>query len=149
VHHFSSSCSVAIWGRPEFIADGVALIQLTDDGKSTPVSWANHADLVAFLREVSGTQSQLLIMNFHGANQETVSPIGNPFFVEWSWAGTELSYEFSNLDERESRGGIFIYDVFAKRTLSVSPPIPEKRSTKTMVRSGRPIYTPLLRNNCE
>jgi len=108
--------------QAEFIADGVTLMPLTDDGKSVALSWAYHGNKIAFVREVSDTQSQLLIMNSDGTGEEAVTPIGNPFFAEWSWTGRKLSYEFSNADEEESQGGVYIYDVLTKRSLPVSAP---------------------------
>jgi Tol biopolymer transport system component len=61
-------------------------------------------------------------MNSDGTGEEAVSPIGNPFFAEWSWTGRKLSYEFSNADDEQSQGGIYIYDVLHKRSLPVSAP---------------------------
>ncbi|MHC4666714.1 MAG: hypothetical protein ACYS9T_12305, partial [Planctomycetota bacterium] len=37
-------------------------------------------------------------------------------------AGRKLSYEFSNTDEDESQGGVYIYDVADKRSISISAP---------------------------
>ena len=112
-------CSAA---RAEYIADGVTLTRLTNDGRCVTLSWAYHGDLIAFIREVSDDQSQLLIMNSDGSGEKTVTPIGNPFFAEWSWGGRKLSYEFSNTDDDESQGGVYIYDVLTERSLSISAP---------------------------
>ena len=106
------------------MADGVRLTPLTDDGKSVAVSWAYHGDMIAFVREVSNSQSQLLIMHADGSGEEAVTPIGNPFFAEWSWTGRKLSYEFSNADEEESQGGVYICDVLSGRSLAASAPYP-------------------------
>ncbi|MHC4464612.1 MAG: TolB-like translocation protein, partial [Planctomycetota bacterium] len=76
-------CSAA---RAEYIADGATLTQLTDDGRCVALSWAYHGNLIAFIREVSDDQSQLLIMKSDGSGEKVVSPVGNPFFAEWSWA---------------------------------------------------------------
>jgi Tol biopolymer transport system component len=115
-----SCCSV---GLSEIIAEGVTLVPLTDDGKSKAVSWAYHDNLIAFVRQIpGGTQSQLLVMNADGSSEKAISPIGNPFFAEWSWTGKKLSYEFSNVATDESQGGVYIYDVLTKRSLSVSAP---------------------------
>jgi len=108
--------------RAEFIADGVELIRLTDDGKSRAVSWAFHSDLIAFVREETATQKQLMIMKSDGTGEEAITQVGNPFFAQWSWAGKKLSYEFSNATNDQSQGGIFIYDVLTKRSLSISAP---------------------------
>jgi len=111
--------------QAEFIADGVTLVALTNDGKSKAVSWAYHGNLIAFVRQIpGGTQSQLLVMNADGSGEEAVSPIGNPFFAEWSWTGKKLSYEFSNIATDESQGGVYIYDALTKRSLSISAPYP-------------------------
>jgi len=111
--------------QAEYIANGVTLTPLTDDGKSIAVSWAYHGNKIAFVREVpGGEQSQLLIMNADGLDKEAVTPVGNPFFVEWSWKGDKLSYEFSNTDNEQSQAGVYIYDVLTKRSIPVSAPYP-------------------------
>ena len=69
----------------EFIAEGASLIPLTDDGKSSAVSWAYHGDLVCFLYSETGTQNQLMVMKSDGSDKKKISPMGNPFFAEWSW----------------------------------------------------------------
>ncbi len=111
--------------RAESIADGVKLIRLTDDGKSRAVSWAFHGDLIAFVREETSTQKQLMIMKADGTGEEAITQVGNPFFAQWSWAGKKLSYEFSNAVDDQSQGGIFIYDVLTKKSLSISAPYPK------------------------
>ena len=109
--------------QAEYIAEGVKLMPLTDDGKSMAVSWAYQGDLVAFIRTEPGTtQSQLLIMRADGSNEIAVTPYGNPFFAEWSWAGRKLSYEFSNAATDESQGGVYIYDVLTGKSVAVSAP---------------------------
>ena len=108
--------------QAEFVAKGVKLTALTNDGKSTAVSWAYHGDLVAFVYRESNSEGQLLIMKSDGSDVKAVTPIGNPFFVEWSWKGDRLSYEFSNEDSAESQGGVYIYDVATKKSLSISAP---------------------------
>jgi len=108
--------------RGEFIADGVNLTRLTDDGKSRAVSWAFHGDLISFVREETSTQRQLMVMKSDGTGEESVTQIGHPFFAQWSWAGKKLSYEFSNASDGQSQGGVFIYDVLTKKSLSISAP---------------------------
>jgi Tol biopolymer transport system component len=110
--------------QADFVAQGVRITPLTNDGKSTAASWAYHGDLVAFIHREANSEGQLKIMNSNGSNIETVTPIGNPFFVEWSWRGDRFVYEFSNEDSPESQGGVFIYDMTTKKTLSVSAPHP-------------------------
>lgn len=112
--------------QAEFIADGVKLIPLTDDGKSSAVSWAYHGDLICIIRDETSTQRQLLIMNSDGSAEQAITPIGNPFFAEWSWDGAKLSYEFSNARDSQSQAGVFIYDLEAKKTISVSAPYPQR-----------------------
>jgi len=104
----------------ETSADDVVLTPLTEDGRSTSLAWAYHGNRIVFVREISNTQSQLWIMNSDGSEQKAVSPIGYPFFAEWSWAGDKLSYEFANARQRESQGGVYIYDVETDRTMSIS-----------------------------
>jgi Tol biopolymer transport system component len=109
--------------QAEYIAKGIKLTPLTDDGKSMAVSWAYQGDLVAFVRTEPGTtQSQLLIMRTDGSNETAVTPYGNPFFAEWSWAGRKLSYEFSNAATDESQAGVYVYDVPTGKSVTVSEP---------------------------
>ena len=106
--------------QAEFIADGVKLTQLTDDGKSRAVSWAPQGDLISFVREETSTQKQLMIMKSDGTAEESVTQIGNPFFAQWSWAGKKLSYELSNAANSQSQGGVFVYDVLTTKSKSMS-----------------------------
>jgi len=39
--------------RAEYVADGVTLTQLTNDGRCVALAWAYHGDLIAFIRKVS------------------------------------------------------------------------------------------------
>jgi len=61
-------------------------------------------------------------MNSDGSGEEAITPIGNPFFAEWSWAGQKLAYEFTSANDSQSQGGVYIYDVLSKQKLSVSQP---------------------------
>ena len=111
----------------QFIAEGVKLTPLTDDGKSSAAAWAYHGNKIAFVRRMAGgTQIRMFIMNADGTEEQAVTPIGYPFFAEWSWKGDKLAYEFSNSWERESQGSIHIYDVLTKTTISVSAPYPRR-----------------------
>jgi len=108
--------------RAQFIAPGCKLTPLTDDGKSVAVAWAYHGDLICFVREITSTQKQLMIMKPDGTDEEAITPVGNPFFAEWSWTGQKLAYEFTNANNSESQGGVYIYDVLTKKRLSISQP---------------------------
>ncbi|MBN2589928.1 MAG: PD40 domain-containing protein [Sedimentisphaerales bacterium] len=109
----------------EFIAEGVVLTPLTTDGKSTAVSWAYQGDLVTYLCSETGTQRQLMIMKSDGSEKEKISQMGNPFFAEWSWNSNKISFEFSNSSDRQSQGGIYVYDLNTKKTTSISAPYPQ------------------------
>ncbi|MHC4215165.1 MAG: hypothetical protein ACYSWP_17530 [Planctomycetota bacterium] len=112
----------AIPTRAMFLAEGAKLVQLTDDGRSTAMAWARQGDLVAFVRQETENQNQLMIMKSDGTGVEAITEVGNPFFVEWSWNGKKLAYMYSNADEDQSQGGIYIYDTSTKRSISVSAP---------------------------
>ena len=115
---------VSIPIQAEFLVEGAKLIPLTDDGKSIAVSWAYKGDLICFVRQETSTQRQLLIMDSEGENEQAVTPMGNPFFAEWSWSGKKLSYEFSNARDNQSQGGVFIYNVESNRSIPFSAPYP-------------------------
>ncbi len=113
-------------GSAQKVAPGVKLVPLTKDGKCRAVAWAWHGDLVAFVREISKSSSRLLVMRSDGTGEKVVTPIGNPFYAEWSWDGKKLAYEFSNEPRRESQGGIFVYDTVTGKSASLSPPHPRR-----------------------
>jgi len=109
----------------EFIADGAKLVPLTSDGKSTAIAWSYHGDRIVYLREVSGTQKQLIISKSDGTKPRAITPIGNPFFAEWSWSGTKLAYLFSNADSDESQAQAYVYDLLTNRSIPISAPYPK------------------------
>lgn len=111
--------------RAEFLAPGVKLVPLTDNGKSKVIAWAYHGDWISYVYQVSDSQRQLMIMRSDGTEQTKVSPIGYPFFAEWSWKGDKLSYEFSNASDRESQAQVIVYDVATQKnkTMSMSYPL--------------------------
>ncbi len=118
---FMAICAPVL--RAEFIADGVELIQLTDDGQSLAVAWAPHGDMLSFIRTVPGSsQNQLFVMNSDGSGSEAVTSIGSTFYVEWSWAGDKLAYMFSNAADDESQGMAAYYDIAEKRSYTISAP---------------------------
>jgi Tol biopolymer transport system component len=106
----------------EYIAPGVRLTRLTDDGRSVAAAWAYKGDQVAYLFFETGTQKQLMVMNSDGTNKQAITEIGNPYFVEWSWDSTKLSYEFSNTADSQSQSQVYIYDLNSQRTTTVSAP---------------------------
>jgi len=109
--------------KAEFMADGVRLTALTDDGRSKAVAWAWHGDLVSFIRDIPGSsQNQLFVMKADGSGKQAITPIGSTFFAEWSWGGTKLSCLFSNADADESQGGVYIYDLATARSFPISAP---------------------------
>lgn len=110
--------------RGEFIADGVTLTPLTDDGKSAAISWAFRSDRIALLREVSDSQNQLVVMKADRSDVLEASPVGNPFYIRWSWGGSKLAYEFSNSNSKESQGGVWVYDLDKKESVPFSAPAP-------------------------
>ncbi len=108
--------------QAKFIADGLTVTPLTDDGRSTAAGYSYHGDWTAFLREESSTQKQLMIMKSDGSNARAVTPLGNTFFIEWSWDDTKISYEFSSAADSQSQAQVYIYDLNTKKAMSVSAP---------------------------
>lgn len=109
--------------RAEFVAEGITLVPLTDDGRSRAVSWAYHGDWITFIRDIPGSQqNQLFVMKADGSDERTVTPAGDTFFAEWSWKGDYLSYLYSNANEDESQGGAFVYDLNTGQTSAISAP---------------------------
>ena len=121
----------------EYIAKDVQLVQLTDDGKTRATAWAYQGNLIAGLHEETSTQKQLVIMYSDGSGRCAVSPLGHIFFAEWSWSGDKLSYLYTNEDSSQSQGGVFVYDVAAKRSIPVSAPYTER----TLCEDNGPIWS--------
>jgi len=99
---------------------GANLVQLTTDGKSRAWFMSPRGNWITYLRDISNTQAQLRVMKVDGSDERAVSPVGNPFFVQWSWAGDRLSYEFTSNREAGSQGNVFIYDLAEDRSYPVS-----------------------------
>ena len=112
--------------QAEWMAEGIKLVPLTDNGKSRAVAWAYHGDLVTYVYEISDTQRQLMIMKSDGTDPVKVSPIGYPFFAEWSWRGDKLSYEFANAADEESQAQVYVYDVATRKSVAISAPYPRE-----------------------
>jgi hypothetical protein len=49
--------------RAEYIAPGVRLTPLTNDGRSVAAAWAFKGDQIAYLLLETDTQKQLMVMN--------------------------------------------------------------------------------------
>lgn len=116
-------CLVGVFPRhasAEELHPGAKLIQLTTDGKSRGWFWSTRGNRIAYLRDLSNTQAQLRVMNADGSDDRDVSPVGNPFFIQWSWAGDRLSYEFANQRDPNSQGGAFIYDLATDQSIPIS-----------------------------
>ena len=99
---------------------GATLTQLTTDGKSRAWFLSPRGGWLTYLRDISNTQAQLRVMRVDGSDDRTVSPVGNPFFVAWSWGGERLSYQFTSNRTGDSQGNAFIYDLAEDRSYPVS-----------------------------
>ncbi|MHC4256483.1 MAG: hypothetical protein ACYSUL_12895, partial [Planctomycetota bacterium] len=108
--------------RAEYIAPGVRLTPLTNDGRSVAAAWAYKGNKIAYLLLETDTQKQLMVMNSDGTNRQVITQIGSPYFVEWSWDSTKLSYLFSNAADSQSQAQVYIYDLNSKKTTIVSAP---------------------------
>lgn len=104
----------------ETLMPGANLVQLTTDGKSRAWQMSSRGNWIAYLLDISNTQAQLRVMTLDGSEDRAVSPVGNPFFVQWSWGGDRLSYEFTSNRELGSQGNVFIYDLAGDRSYTVS-----------------------------
>jgi len=112
--------------QAEFVADGVTLVALTNDGKSKAVSWAYHGNLIAFVRQIpGGTQSQLLVMNTDGSGEEVITQIGFPYYAEWSWAGDKVAFLYANSPSPESQSRAYVYDLNTRETVEACEPYPQ------------------------
>jgi Tol biopolymer transport system component len=85
-------------------------------------AWAYKGNQVAYFFSETATQNQLMVMNSDGTNKQAITEVGNPYFVEWSWDSTKLSYLFSNSADSQSQAQVYIYDFNLKKTYSVSAP---------------------------
>lgn len=115
------ACGLA---RAEFIADGVTLVPLTDDGKSTAIAWAPHGNKILYQVLHTDTQRQLFIADSDGSNAEVITPIGFPYYAEWSWAGDKVAFLYANSSSSESQSRAYIYDLDSKKTVTACEPYP-------------------------
>ncbi|MHC5076394.1 MAG: hypothetical protein ACYTFM_08200, partial [Planctomycetota bacterium] len=64
-----------------YIAPGVRLTPLTNDGRSVAAAWAYKGNKIAYLLLETDTQKQLMVMNSDGTNRQSITGIGSPYFV--------------------------------------------------------------------
>jgi len=107
-----------------FIADGAVLVPLTDDGKSTAIAWAPHGDKILYQVLHTGTQRQLFVADSDGSNAEAITPIGFPYYAEWSWAGDKVAFLYANSSSSESQSGAYVYDLNTQKTVMACQPYP-------------------------
>lgn len=110
--------------RAEFIADGVTLVPLTDDGKSTAIAWAPHGNKILYQMRHTDTQRQLFIADSDGSNAEAITPIGFPYYAEWSWAGDKVAFLYANSSSSESQSRAYVYDLNTQKTVMACEPYP-------------------------
>ena len=110
--------------RAESIADGATLVPLTDDGKSTAIAWAPHGNKILYQVRHTDTQRQLFIADSDGSNAETITPIGFPYYAEWSWAGDKVAFLYANSSSSESQSRAYMYDLKTKETVMACEPYP-------------------------
>ena len=110
--------------RAESIADGATLVPLTDDGKSTAIAWAPHGNKILYQVLHTDTQRQLFIADSDGSNAESITPIGFPYYAEWSWAGDKVAFLYANSSSSESQSGAYVYDLKTKETVMACEPYP-------------------------
>jgi len=110
--------------QAEFIAEGVQLVPLTDDGKSTAIAWAPHGNKILFQVLHTDTQRQLFIADSDGSNAEAITPIGYPYYAQWSWAGGKVAFLYASSSSSESQSRAYIYDLKSKKTVMACEPYP-------------------------
>jgi len=71
------------------------------------------------------TQRQLFIADSDGANAEAITPIGFPYYAEWSWAGDKVAFLYANSSSSESQAGAYVYDLKTKKTVMACEPYPQ------------------------
>lgn len=110
--------------QAEFIADGATLVPLTDDGKSTAIAWAPHGNKILYQVRHTDTQRQLFIADSDGSNAEVITPIGFPYYAEWSWAGDKVAFLYANSSSSESQSRAYVYDLNTQKTVMACEPYP-------------------------
>lgn len=110
--------------RAEFIADGVTLVPLTNNGKSTAIAWAPHGNKILYQVLHTYTQRQLFIADSDGSNAEVITPIGFPYYAEWSWAGDKVTFLYANSSSSESQSRAYVYDLNTQETVMACEPYP-------------------------
>ena len=110
--------------RSAFVGDGVTLVPLTDNGKSTAVAWAPHGNKILFQVLHTDTQRQLFIADSDGSHAEAITPIGFPYYAEWSWAGDKVAFLYANSSSSESQSRAYIYDLNSEGSVMACEPYP-------------------------
>jgi len=110
--------------QAEFIADGVALTDLTNDGKSAAIAWTPHGNKILYQVLHTDTQRQLFVANSDGSNAEAITPIGFPYYAEWSWAGDKVAFLYANSATSESQSRVYVYDLNTQETVMACEPYP-------------------------
>ncbi len=107
------------------LADGVTLVALTDTGKSTAIAWAPHGSKILYQVLHTDTQRQLFVADSDGSHAEAITPIGFPYYAQWSWAGDKVAFLYANSSSSESQSQAYIYDLNSKNTVTVCEPYPQ------------------------
>lgn len=110
--------------RAEFVADGVTLVPLTDDGKSAAIAWAPHGNKILYQILHTDTQRQLFVADSDGSNAEAITPIGFPYYAQWSWAGDKVAFLYANSSSSESQSQAYVYNLNSKETVTACEPYP-------------------------
>lgn len=114
--------SASVYGQ--FIAEGVGLVPLTTDGKSSAIGWAPHGNKILYKLSHTTDQHQLFISNSDGTEAQAITEMGHIYYAEWSWAGDKVAYLSANSAGTESQSSAFIYDLNTRQTLTASAPYP-------------------------
>ncbi len=115
---------VSLAAQAASVADGVTMVPLTDTGKSTAIAWAPHGNKILYQVLHTDTQRQLFVADSDGSNAEAITPIGFPYFAQWSWAGDKVAFLYANSSSRESQSQAYIYDLNSKNTVTACEPYP-------------------------
>ena len=120
------------------IAPDITLTRITTDGKSEGLSLSPKGGRIAFFKRITGQQRQLWTMRADGSDPHAISPVGNPYYVSWSWDGKKIGYVFSLTQEETGGADLFVSDADGSNQAKIT--IGMKRANFAL--EDKPVWSP-------
>ena len=129
--------------RAQQVASGLAIRQLTKDGKSSTERGAGFSPVgnqIVCYQAVSKTDRQLWLMRGDGSQAQAISPVGWPMLCAWAPDGKRIVYVFANKNEDASEATVCVYTLATGETKKTSAGY--HRSDFGAADSAPPVWSP-------